>query len=92
MHRHPKGAAESREHPDDLRRFFDEVARALADAEEILVVGPSTAKLEFVRQLHKHDRALDQKIVGLETVDHPIDAQLVAYVKKYSRVPEPRVR
>ena len=56
------------------------------------VVGPSTAKLEFVRQLHKHDRALDQKIVGLETVDHPIDAQLVAYVKKYSRVPEPRVR
>ncbi len=43
VHRHPKGSNEAREHPDDRARFFEEVARALVDAERILVVGPSTA-------------------------------------------------
>jgi hypothetical protein len=54
--------------------------------------GPSTAKLQFERYLHEHDRALEVKIVGLETVDHPTDAQLVAYVKEYFDVPDPRLR
>ena len=92
IHRHPKGAAEAHEHPDDLKRFFDEVAKALMGAEEILIVGPSTAKLQFVKHVHQHERAMEPKIVGLETVDHPTDAQLVAYVKGYFRVPAPRVR
>jgi stalled ribosome rescue protein Dom34 len=92
VRRHPKAAAEPREHPDDLRRFFEEVVRAVADAEEILVVGPATAKLQLVRHLHEHDRVVERKIIGLETVDHPTDAQLVAYVKKYFRVSEPRAR
>ena len=92
IHRHPKGAAEAHEHPDDLKRFFDEVAKALMGAEEILIVGPSTAKLQFVKYVHQHQRAMEPKIVGLETVDHPTDAQLVAYVKGYFQVPAPRVR
>ena len=92
LHRHPKGAAEARQHPDDLPHFFGEVARALAGAEEILVMGPSTAKLQFLRYLREHDRSLEAKVVGLETVDHPTDAQTVAYVKRYFRVAEPRVR
>ena len=29
IHRHPKGRGEPREHPDDARHFFDEVARSL---------------------------------------------------------------
>jgi hypothetical protein len=92
IHRHPKGAGELHEHPEDEIHHFREVAHALADAQEILVMGPSTAKLHFVRYLHDHDRALAGKIVGLETVDHPTDAQLVAYVKRYFRVPDLRVR
>ena len=87
VHRHPKGATQPHEHPDDQNRFFKEVAQALAGSEEILVVGPSTAKLHFVRYLHQHDRPLEAKIAGLETVDHPTDAQLLAYVKQYFRVP-----
>jgi hypothetical protein len=46
-------------------------------------VGPSTAKLDFSRYLHKHDPALEARIVGIETVDHPSDGQLVAYARKY---------
>ena len=90
VHRHPKGATEAHQHPDDQSRFFKEVERALVGAEQLLVVGPSTAKLQFVRHLNEHNRPLEAKVVGLETVDHPTDAQLVAYVKKYFRVPAPR--
>lgn len=92
VHRHPKGAAEGHEHPDDQKHFFAEVAKALQNAEEILVVGPSTAKLQLINYAHTHDRALAAKIVGVETVDHPTDNQLVAYAKKYFHVSDARVR
>jgi stalled ribosome rescue protein Dom34 len=92
LHRHPKGAAEQPEHPDDVAHFFRDVAAALKDAEQILLVGPSTAKLQFVNYAKDEDRALAAKIVGVETLDHPTDGQLVAYAKKYFHVPEPRVR
>jgi stalled ribosome rescue protein Dom34 len=92
VHRHPKGAGEARENPEDAHRFFREVAQTLAGAGEILVVGPSAAKLHFLRYLHTHDRTLEAKIVGLETVDHPTDRQLVAYVKQYFGTPDARIR
>jgi hypothetical protein len=63
------------------------VARALEGAEPILVVGPSTAKLQFLRYVQKHEHALEPKIVGLETVDHPTDGQIVAYAKRYFGIP-----
>lgn len=91
VHRHPKGAAEAHDHPDDLRRFFHEVAGALADAERILVVGPSTAKLQLIRYAHTDDPKLQARIVGVETVDHPTDGQLVAYARKYFDVAPLRV-
>jgi len=81
--KHPRGPEEAKEHPEDAKRFFHEVAGSLEAAEEILVVGPSTAKLEFLKYVHKHDHALEPKIVGIETVDHPTDGQLVAYAKQY---------
>ncbi len=85
-HKHPKGPEGAKDHPDDAKRFFHEVARSLEGAEEILTVGPSTAKLDFIRYVHKHDPALEARIVGIETVDHPTDEQLVAYARKYSKL------
>ena len=92
VHRHPKGQGEPREHPQDAVHFFGEVSKALASAEQILVLGPSSAKLELVKYVHDHARPLVPKIVGLETVDHPTDAQLVAYVKQYFHVSDLRVK
>src|SRR6478736_1987104 len=66
LHRHPKGRGEAREHPDDARRFFSEVARALDGVDALLIVGPSSAKLEFFRYLHEHDRRLEAKVEELE--------------------------
>jgi stalled ribosome rescue protein Dom34 len=85
VHRHPKGPGEERSHPADAQHFFHEVAEALAGAEEILVVGPATAKLEFLKHLQARDQALAAKIVGMETVDHPTDGQLAAHIRHYFR-------
>ncbi len=82
-HKHPTGAEGAKDHPDDAKRFFHEIARSLEPSEEILVVGPAKAKLELIRYLHKHAHALETKVVGVETVDHPTDGQLVAYARTY---------
>ncbi len=90
VRRHPTVTAE-RSHPADAERFYHDVAHALEDAEEVLVVGPATAKLELIKHIYKHDHGLAPKIVGVETVDHPTDGQLVAYVRSYFRAAD-RVR
>jgi len=83
VQRHPKGGREGNQHPDDANKFFHELTQALSSAVEVLVVGPSTAKLHFVKYVHKHAHELEPKIVGVETVDHPTDAQIAAYARKY---------
>ncbi len=82
QHRHP-GSQGGTEHPEDAKHFFQEIARSVAGTDGVLVVGPSTAKLAFIRYVHAHDAALEKRIVGVETVDHPSDKQLVAYAKHY---------
>jgi stalled ribosome rescue protein Dom34 len=85
-HRHPKGESGAKEHPDDGKRFYEEVAKSLVGFDQILVVGPSSAKLELIRYVHKHDHPLEARIVGVETVDHPTDGQLAAYAKHYFKI------
>jgi stalled ribosome rescue protein Dom34 len=91
VHRHPKGPTAEHNHPDDLRHFFREVAKALEGAQEILVGGPSTAKTQFLAYVHEHDRALEPKIAKVEAIDHPTDAQLVAHARQYFKLAKPRV-
>ncbi len=91
IHRHPKGPAEGHAHPDDERHFFDAVAKALATAGEVLLMGPSTAKTQFLAYLRDHAPNLASKVTGVETDDHPTDAQLVAHVKSHFRIPTLRV-
>jgi stalled ribosome rescue protein Dom34 len=83
IHRHPKGRGEAKEHPADAQHFFDEIARNLQGVDAILIVGPSSAKLEFFRHLHEHDRRLEARVVGVESADHPTDGEIVARAKSY---------
>lgn len=68
--------------PED-QGFYHEVVEALKGAQEILIVGPASAKLNLVKHIHNHDKQMIDKVVGVETVDHPSDAQLVVYARKY---------
>ena len=83
VRRHADRNTTEREHPDDAKRFFHDVARALDTADEVLVVGPSTAKLHFLKYVHAHDPQLEPRILGVETVDHPTDRQLAAFARRY---------
>jgi len=71
--------------PED-QDYYHQVVQALAGATEILVVGPAQAKLQLIKHIQAHDPELMTKIVGVETVDHPTDGQLVSYALKYFRV------
>lgn len=92
VHRHPKSQeTKTRNHPDDERHFFDAVAVALANADEVLVMGPSVTKLRFLRHAEQHAPGLAAHIVGVETADHPTDRQVVAHVRHYFHGDPPRL-
>ena len=79
IHRHPRGHdGEGHEHPEDAVHFFQAIRLQIADADGLLVLGPSSAKHELVAYLEKHDSALARKVIGIEAVDHPTDKQVIA--------------
>ncbi len=81
LHR-KRGSVSGNRQPED-QNYYHEVVEALAGATEILIVGPGQAKLGLLKHIHSHDPGIAEKVIGVETVDHPSDAQLVAYARKY---------
>ena len=63
--------------------YLGAVAEAIADAGAVLVTGPAGAKTELIKYIHQHEPRLMKIVAGVETVDHPSDAQLVAYARTY---------
>jgi stalled ribosome rescue protein Dom34 len=86
--RYPEDRTAEHSRPDDAHSFHNDVARALEGDEPILIVGPSTAKLHFLRYIDKHEHALESKITGIETVEHPTDGQIAAYARRYFGIPD----
>jgi stalled ribosome rescue protein Dom34 len=67
----------------DNSRFFNDIAEALKDAIEILIVGPGKEKTAFVTHVKEHQPLVAAKIQGVETIDHPNEGQLLAYARKH---------
>jgi stalled ribosome rescue protein Dom34 len=65
------------------QHFYHEVVEAMSGAAEVLIVGPGQAKLELIKHIHAHDPKVANQVIGVETVDHPSDAQVVAFARKY---------
>ena len=83
VHLHAKSGAIGAGRQVEDQHYYHAIVEALKDAKEILVVGPAHAKLNLIKHIHAHDHAMMECIVGVETVDHPSDGQLVAYARKY---------
>lgn len=79
---HHAGSMSGKKSPED-QKFYHGVVEALKPATEWLIMGPGTAKLELVKHIHKHDHGLEDRVVGVETSDHPTDKQIVAHARKY---------
>ncbi|MEI7515103.1 MAG: translational machinery protein [Betaproteobacteria bacterium] len=77
-----KGTLGSGRAPED-KDYYHAVVEALQGAQEILIVGPAQAKLALLKHIHAHDPKTADRVVGVETVDHPTDGQLVAYARTY---------
>jgi stalled ribosome rescue protein Dom34 len=82
-HIHHKANTIGSGHAPEDHEFLARVAEAVSDAGAILVTGPAAAKTELVKHIEKHVPALHAKIVGVETVDHPTDGELVDHARKY---------
>jgi stalled ribosome rescue protein Dom34 len=82
-HLHSKSGNVGSGRPAEDKNYYHAIVEALQGAQEILVVGPAQAKLQLIKHIHSHDHGMAAKIVGVETIDHPSDAQLVAYARKY---------
>jgi hypothetical protein len=82
-HIHHKANTIGSGHASPNHDYLHAVAESVANAGAILVTGPANAKTELVEHIRVHDPKLTKAIAGVETVDHPSDAQLVAYARKY---------
>lgn len=65
----------------DDHAFFDEIAESLSTTSEVLVVGPGNAKTAFATYVQARHPDLAKRIVGVETLDHPTDGQLLAHAR-----------
>lgn len=83
LKKHMGAEKEQNKHKDE-RKFFDDLIVHLKDAHQILLIGPGLAKTEFKHHLETHHhKAVNDKVVAVETVDHPTDGQIVAMGKKF---------
>ena len=64
-------------------KYLHSVIESVVESKEILVIGPGSAKLELIKYAHHHDPKIAEKIVGVETVDHPTDKEIMAFARKF---------
>lgn len=65
--------------------FFDAIAGKLGGFRGVIIVGPGTARSEFAGHLAENYPLLAKRVWGIEPMDHPTDAQLIASARKYFR-------
>jgi hypothetical protein len=65
--------------------FLEVVTKTLADAEAILVVGPSDDKYELVKHIQRVHPKMMVKVEGVESADHPSEGELVAHARRFAK-------
>jgi NADPH-dependent 2,4-dienoyl-CoA reductase/sulfur reductase-like enzyme len=65
--------------------FFDAVADALTDVRTVLIVGPGLAKVELAAHLEERRPDVFLKVAGVEAMNHPTHAELVARARTFFR-------
>ena len=90
-HLHHKANSIGSGHASPDKDFLEQVAGALDDAGEILIIGPAGTKTELAKFIHEHHPAIGKRIVAVEAADHPTDRQIVAYAKQHFNMAPARV-
>jgi hypothetical protein len=68
---------------EENKPFFEEVAKAIADAGAILIVGPAQEKDFFAKFLADKHPAIRTHVEGVEKADHPTDGELIDHARRF---------
>jgi stalled ribosome rescue protein Dom34 len=68
---------------EENKPFFEDVAKAIADAGAILIVGPAQEKDFFAKFLAEKHPAIRTHVEGVEKADHPSDGELLDFARRY---------
>ena len=70
---------------EHLKKFYHEVATTIGSPNQLLIVGPGTAKEEFKNHCQDHHHAnLEKAIVGIETMkSHPRKSEILLVSRKF---------
>jgi len=68
---------------EENKPFFEDVAKAIADAGAILIVGPAQEKDFFAKFPAEKHPAIRTHVEGVEKADHPSDGELLDFARRY---------
>ena len=68
---------------EENKPFFEDVAKAIADASAILIVGPAQEKDFFAKFLAETHPSIRAHVAGVEKADHPRDGELLDFARRY---------
>jgi stalled ribosome rescue protein Dom34 len=80
LHSREKGSGHRIE---ENKPFFEDVAKAIADAGAILIVGPAQEKDYFAKFLALKHPAIRAHVEGVEKADHPTDGELLDHARRF---------
>jgi stalled ribosome rescue protein Dom34 len=85
-HIHHKANSRDSGHVHASGRFLKQVLEAVSDAGEILILGPSGAKIEFDKYIREQNPDVGDRVIAVEAADHPTDGEIVAYAKRNFKI------
>ncbi|HEX9211643.1 MAG TPA: translational machinery protein [Bradyrhizobium sp.] len=91
-HLHHKANVTGSGHAAPDKSFYAEVTMALADAGEIVIVGPAGAKTELAHHIREHAPDVAKRIAAVEAVDHPSDGEIIALARRHFKMSPPRAQ
>lgn len=65
-----------------LNKYYQQVMSVLKNADLVFIMGPGQAKVELEKVMKK-DKALQKRILRVETADKMTKNQMVAYVREF---------
>ncbi len=68
---------------EENKPFFEDVARAIADAGAVLIVGPAQEKDYFAKFLADKHPTIRAHVEGVEKADRPTDGELLDFARRY---------
>jgi stalled ribosome rescue protein Dom34 len=85
-HIHHKANSIGSGHVHESEEFLQQVLDAACDAGEIIILGPSGAKTELAKYIREQNPKVGDRIVAVESADHPTDGEIVAYAKRHFKI------